>query len=71
MQYKLYLVLLLFQFARQFSRNEPLTLDWVCRQIGWPFATPSVIADLLHLEGVFDVLDLYLWLRFVHDCIFY
>ncbi|XP_025095297.1 ATP-dependent RNA helicase SUPV3L1, mitochondrial-like isoform X2 [Pomacea canaliculata] len=52
------------KFARQFSRNEPLTLDWVCRQIGWPFATPSVIADLLHLEGVFDVLDLYLWLSY-------
>lgn len=52
------------KFARQFSRNEPLTLDWLCRQIGWPFATPSVIADLVHLEGVFDVLDLYLWLSY-------
>ncbi|XP_076434854.1 ATP-dependent RNA helicase SUPV3L1, mitochondrial-like [Babylonia areolata] len=52
------------KFARQFSRNEPLTLDWLCRQTGWPFATPSVIADLVHLEGVFDVLDLYLWLGY-------
>ena len=50
------------QFARQFSRNEPLTQDWLYCQTGWPFATPSVIADLVHLEGVFDVLDLYLWL---------
>ncbi len=55
----------MFQFARQFSKEQPLTLDWLCRQLGWPFLPPSVIADLIHLEGVFDVLDLYLWLRYV------
>lgn len=25
---------------------------------------PRTILDLIHLEGVFDVLDLYLWLRY-------
>lgn len=57
----------IFQIARKYSEGEPLTLDWLCRNIGFPFATPKTIIDLIHLEGVFDVLDLYLWLgyRFV------
>jgi ATP-dependent RNA helicase SUPV3L1/SUV3 len=41
-----------------------LTLDWLCRNIGWPFAPPKTIIDLVHLEAVFDVLDLYLWFRY-------
>lgn len=53
----------MLQFARQFSRDEPLTFDWVCRHIGWPLAAPRNIKDLVHLEAVHDVLDLYLWLR--------
>lgn len=53
----------LFQFARQFSRDEPLTFDWVCRHVSWPLAQPKNIKDLAHLEAVHDVLDLYLWLR--------
>ncbi|XP_064631088.1 ATP-dependent RNA helicase SUPV3L1, mitochondrial-like [Lineus longissimus] len=52
------------KFARQFSRGEPLTLDWLCRQVGWPVQAPLTIVDLVHLEGVFDVLDLYLWLSY-------
>lgn len=51
------------QFARQFSRDEPLTFDWVCRHVSWPVAEPKNIKDLVHLEAVHDVLDLYLWLR--------
>uniref|UniRef100_A0A3B3Z9V6 ATP-dependent RNA helicase SUPV3L1, mitochondrial n=1 Tax=Periophthalmus magnuspinnatus TaxID=409849 RepID=A0A3B3Z9V6_9GOBI len=50
------------KFARQFSRDEPLTFDWVCRHIGWPPLAPKNIKDLVHLEAVHDVLDLYLWL---------
>lgn len=53
----------MFQFARQFSRDEPLTFDWVCRHVNWPLAAPKNIKDLVHLEAVHDVLDLYLWLR--------
>lgn len=52
------------KFARQFSQNEPLTLSWLCKQIGWPLQPPKVLADLVHLESVFDVLDLYLWLSY-------
>lgn len=52
------------KFARQFSRDEPLTFDWVCRHISWPLAQPKNIKDLVHLEAVHDVLDLYLWLSY-------
>uniref|UniRef100_A0A1A8F5T7 ATP-dependent RNA helicase SUPV3L1, mitochondrial n=2 Tax=Nothobranchius korthausae TaxID=1143690 RepID=A0A1A8F5T7_9TELE len=52
------------KFARQFSRDEPLTFNWVCRHIGWPVAAPKNIKDLVHLEAVHDVLDLYLWLSY-------
>lgn len=52
------------KFARQFSRDEPLTFEWVCRHIGWPSPAPKNIKDLVHLEAVHDVLDLYLWLSY-------
>ncbi|KAL4640875.1 hypothetical protein GN956_G11249 [Arapaima gigas] len=52
------------KFARQFSRDEPLTFDWVCRHVGWPPVSPKNIKDLAHLEAVHDVLDLYLWLSY-------
>lgn len=52
------------KFARQFSRDEPLTFAWVCRHIGWPSPAPKNIKDLVHLEAVHDVLDLYLWLSY-------
>uniref|UniRef100_A0A3Q3IUL8 ATP-dependent RNA helicase SUPV3L1, mitochondrial n=1 Tax=Monopterus albus TaxID=43700 RepID=A0A3Q3IUL8_MONAL len=52
------------KFARQFSRDEPLTFDWVCRHVSWPLASPKNIKDLVHLEAVHDVLDLYLWLSY-------
>ena len=52
------------KFVRQYSNNEAITFDWLCRQIGWPLASPSTLLDLVHLESVFDVLDLYLWLSY-------
>nr|XP_033799549.1 ATP-dependent RNA helicase SUPV3L1, mitochondrial [Geotrypetes seraphini] len=54
----------LLKFARQFSRNEPMTFDWLCRHINWPLVPPKNIKDLVHLEAVHDVLDLYLWLSY-------
>ncbi|KAG8435280.1 hypothetical protein GDO86_013289 [Hymenochirus boettgeri] len=54
----------LLKFARQFSRNEPLTFDWICRHINWPVFSPKTIKDLMHLEAVHDILDLYLWLSY-------
>nr|XP_061796747.1 ATP-dependent RNA helicase SUPV3L1, mitochondrial-like [Nerophis lumbriciformis] len=52
------------KFTRQFSRDEPLTFDWICRHVNWPLAPPKNIKDLVHLEAVHDVLDLYLWLSY-------
>jgi ATP-dependent RNA helicase SUPV3L1/SUV3 len=52
------------KFSRQYSRNEPVTFDWLCNQCGWPFSLPRTILDLVHLEAVFDVMDLYLWLSY-------
>lgn len=52
------------QFARQYSRNDTITFNWLCTQLGWPFSIPKTILDLVHLEAVFDVLDLYLWFSY-------
>lgn len=52
------------KFARQYSRNEQLTSQWLGRNINWPLDVPKTIMDLVHLEAVFDVLDLYLWLSY-------
>ncbi|XP_053694212.1 ATP-dependent RNA helicase SUV3 homolog, mitochondrial [Sabethes cyaneus] len=52
------------KYARRYSKNEPVTFDWLCNQCGWPFQLPRTIIDLVHLEAVFDVLDLYLWLSY-------
>ncbi|XP_073541718.1 ATP-dependent RNA helicase SUPV3L1, mitochondrial [Phyllobates terribilis] len=54
----------LLKFARQFSRNEPLTFQWVCKHANWPVSPPKTIKDLMHLEAVHDILDLYLWLSY-------
>lgn len=34
--------------------------------MNWPLAPPKNIKDLVHLEAVHDVLDLYLWLRYIY-----
>lgn len=52
------------KFTRQLSQNEPATLDWLCHQVKWPFSTPATLLDLVHLEEVYDVFDLYLWLSY-------
>ena len=52
------------KIVRQYSRGELLTFDWLCHHLGWPFPPPDTIMDLMHLEAVHDVLDLYLWLSY-------
>ncbi|EFN71602.1 ATP-dependent RNA helicase SUV3-like protein, mitochondrial [Camponotus floridanus] len=59
-----YVCTMFLKFARQYSKNDAITFSWLCQHIGWPFATPKTILDLVHLEGIFDVLDLYLWLSY-------
>ncbi len=58
------------KFARQYCNNQPMTLDWLCRNINWPFSAPNNITELVHLESVFDVLDLYLWLSYRFEDLF-
>ncbi|KYN34951.1 hypothetical protein ALC56_10919 [Trachymyrmex septentrionalis] len=60
----IYINMYSFQFARQYSKNDAITFNWLCQHIGWPFRMPRTIIDLIHLESVFDVLDLYLWLSY-------
>jgi len=52
------------KMSRQFSKGEVLSFDWLCTQVGWPFSPPETILDLVHLEAVHDVFDLYLWLSY-------
>uniref|UniRef100_A0A1A9UFI9 ATP-dependent RNA helicase SUV3 homolog, mitochondrial n=1 Tax=Glossina austeni TaxID=7395 RepID=A0A1A9UFI9_GLOAU len=55
---------MLLKIARQYSRNEPITFDFISKNCGWPLSLPKTILDLVHLESVFDVMDLYLWLSY-------
>jgi len=52
------------KIVRQFSKGNLITFDWLCTQIGWPLSHPHTILDLIHLEAVHDVFDLYLWLSY-------
>lgn len=52
------------KYARQYSRNDPITCRKVKEIINWPLNEPETILDLVHLEAVFDVIDLYLWLSY-------
>lgn len=51
--------------VRQYSKNDAISWNWLSNSIGWPLSTPRTITDMVHLEAVFDVMDLYLWLRFI------
>lgn len=59
-----YICTMFLKFARQYSKNGAITFNWLCQHIGWPFQMPKTILDLVQLECVFDVLDLYLWLSY-------
>lgn len=59
-----YVCTMFLKFTRQYSKNDVISFNWLCQHIGWPFATPKNLLDLIHLESVFDVLDLYLWLSY-------
>lgn len=50
------------KFARAIADNEPMTLDELSKYLQMPFKSPNKIQDLVYLESVFDIFDLYLWL---------
>ena len=39
-------------------------------QVGWPFSPPNTILDLIHLEAIHDVFDIYLWLSYRYKILF-
>jgi ATP-dependent RNA helicase SUPV3L1/SUV3 len=53
------------KIARQFSNNEPITFAWFSRHLGLPYRIPETLHQIIHLESVFDVCDMYLWLRWM------
>ena len=50
------------KFARSIAENEPMPFDELSKYLQMPFNPPLKIQDLVYLESVFDVFDLYLWL---------
>lgn len=50
------------KFARAIAEEEPMHLDELSKYLQMPFRSPTRIQDLIYLESVFDVFDLYLWL---------
>ena len=62
-QQQKYVCATLRKFAQCIARKTHVTKKWLCAEIEWPLKAPGSIEELAHLENVFDVLDLYLWLR--------
>jgi len=52
------------KFVRQFSVGEPMTAAWLKHNINWPCKPPKNLEELNHLETLFDVFELYLWLSY-------
>uniref|UniRef100_A0A915HX02 ATP-dependent RNA helicase SUV3 homolog, mitochondrial n=1 Tax=Romanomermis culicivorax TaxID=13658 RepID=A0A915HX02_ROMCU len=54
------------KFARKYASSESITWPWLKESLDWNQSVqkPKKIADLMHLEAIFDVLDLYLWLGY-------
>lgn len=50
------------KFARAIADNEPISFDELSSHLQMPFSEPNKIQDLIYLESVFDIFDLYLWL---------
>ena len=58
-------------FARAYSENEAVTIENLKNNLRWSsLGIPENIESLVHLENIYDVLDLYLWLSFRFPTIF-
>jgi ATP-dependent RNA helicase SUPV3L1/SUV3 len=64
------------RFVRHYSRNEPVTIDALKQIIEWPpkrnnqSASTASQSDIAHMEEIYDVFDLYLWLSYRFPNIF-
>lgn len=59
------------KYARQYSNNQPMTANWLCQTLKFPFRRPINMAELDHLLSVYDCLDLYLWLSYRFPDVFF
>ncbi|KAL0281278.1 UNVERIFIED_CONTAM: hypothetical protein PYX00_002313 [Menopon gallinae] len=60
--YSLMAQTLLVKFARMFSLNQKITVEFMKNFLVWPMKKPQTLSHLVHLEEAFDCLDIYLWL---------
>jgi len=61
----------LVNFAKAYSVNESVTIEFLKHNLKWSsLGVPENIDSIVHLENVYDVLDLYLWLGFRFPAIF-
>lgn len=58
------------KFVRYYSNNEVVSDEILKKMIEWPFKIPQNVNEVAHLETVYDVLDLYLWLAYRFPDIF-
>lgn len=58
------IIRILLQFANQHSKYQPITYDFVAKHCSLPVRMPQSISDLIQLENIFDVMDIYLWLSY-------
>lgn len=52
------------KFVRWYSNNELVTAETLRKLLSWPLHVPMNLNEVSHLECVYDVLDLYLWLGY-------
>lgn len=52
------------KFVRFYSNNDPVSTEVLKKMLDWPLKVPKTVQDVTHLESVYDVLDLYLWLGY-------
>ena len=50
------------KFVRSYSNNEVFSIQDLKSLIEWPLDEPKDLLELNHLESVYDLMDLYLWL---------
>ena len=59
------------RFVRSYSQNEAVTIQDLKKTINWSqLKVPLKYEDMAHMENIYDVLDLYLWLGFRFPDIF-
>ncbi|WAR21891.1 SUV3-like protein [Mya arenaria] len=52
------------KMAKLLSEGHSLNFPWLSKNLGIPFKPPRTIAELQHLQAVFNVIDIYLWLSY-------